>query len=188
MKFQSKHAEREAAVLSYIRWHPEGVIRNELLKHTGLPVMSLTRTLKKMVAEEVLNKTGVGGKKRPLVYFYTLADWDGFACNRYKVRRPGQNLGRKLSQATKDKIAAAHRGKRRGPLSAEHRAKLSKARGKRKRVVLEGKTYYLSVVKPPVRLRVPAPLQDIPASFNTGSSIADRVRVLTPDEWAALPR
>ena len=37
--------------------------------------------------------------------------------------------------------------------------------------------------------RVPAgvpPVPDTPASFNTGASLADRIRVLTPEEWARL--
>lgn len=31
-----------------------------------------------------------------------------------------------------------------------------------------------------------AQVEDTPASWNTGSSLADRVRVLTPEEWAKL--
>jgi hypothetical protein len=31
-----------------------------------------------------------------------------------------------------------------------------------------------------------AQVEDPPASWNTGSSLADRVRVLTPEEWARL--
>jgi hypothetical protein len=31
-----------------------------------------------------------------------------------------------------------------------------------------------------------AQVEDTPASFNTGSSLADRVRVLTDEEWASL--
>ena len=29
-------------------------------------------------------------------------------------------------------------------------------------------------------------IEDVPISFNRGSSFADRVRVLTPEEWARL--
>ena len=31
-------------------------------------------------------------------------------------------------------------------------------------------------------------IRDIPASYNTGSSLADRIRVVTDEEWARLGR
>lgn len=45
--------------------------------------------------------------------------------NDFREKRRAYMTGRSMTDATKAKIAASHRGKKNGPLTAEHRAKIS---------------------------------------------------------------
>jgi NUMOD3 motif len=130
----SLREDRESAIVSLVSRNPEGVTRSEIHLALSIPYMSLDRLLRKLLRDERLEKVPIKrpGKKRPFVYMYILPEWDGTRRKVYKRVQENPPERGPHSEETKRKIAEAHRGKKRGPLPAAVRAKISAAHARRR--------------------------------------------------------